>query len=105
LPVSASQTLTVALEAQTISNFGALLTYTFSGSHIEFSVGATASSGMHVSYSSSNSAVATASGNNITIVGAGSSTITASQAGGNNYAPVSAGQTLTVAKAALAREE
>jgi len=46
----------------------------------------TASSGLPVTYSSSNTAVATVSGNSLTIVGAGSVTITANQAGDATYA-------------------
>jgi hypothetical protein len=46
----------------------------------------TATSGLPVTYSSSNTAVATVSGNTLTIVGAGSVTITASQAGDATYA-------------------
>jgi hypothetical protein len=62
-----------------------------------FSLTATASSGLAVSYSSSNTAVATVSGSMITIVGQGSTTITASQAGNTNYnAAVNVQQTLEV---------
>ena len=45
-----------------------------------------ASSGLTVTYASSNTAVATVSGNILTIVGAGSATITASQSGDATYA-------------------
>jgi hypothetical protein len=51
----------------------------------DFSAGATASSGLTVSYTSSNSDVATIVNGNIHIVGGGISTITASQAGDANY--------------------
>src|SRR5690348_5490834 len=65
-----------------------------------FPLGATSSSGLTVSYSSSNTNVATVSGNTLTIVGAGSTTITASQAGNDNYnAATSVDQTFTVNKA------
>ncbi|MGN6341913.1 MAG: beta strand repeat-containing protein [Ginsengibacter sp.] len=65
-----------------------------------FPLGATSSSGLTVSYSSSNTNVATVSGNTVTIVGAGSTTITASQAGNDNYnAATNVDQTLTVNKA------
>ena len=50
-----------------------------------FALTATASSGLTVTYMSSNTAVATISGNTVTIVGAGSANITASQAGDGNY--------------------
>jgi len=65
-----------------------------------FPLGATSSSGLTVSYSSSNTNVATVSGNTLTIVGAGSTTITASQAGNDNYnAATSVDQAFTVNKA------
>ena len=62
---------------------------------------ATASSGLSVTYVSSDTSVATISGSTVTILKAGSTVITASQAGNSSYAaatPVS--QTLTVGKAA-----
>ncbi|NBT35802.1 MAG: DUF5011 domain-containing protein [Betaproteobacteria bacterium] len=62
-----------------------------------YSLTATASSGLAVTYTSSNEAVATVSGSEVTIVGAGTTTITASQAGDNNYnAAPNVTQTLTV---------
>ena len=65
----------------------------------DFSPGATASSGLPISYSSSNTAVATIVNGQIHIVGAGSSNITASQAGDNyNNAATDVTQTLTVSK-------
>jgi hypothetical protein len=51
----------------------------------DFSPGATSSSGLSVTYSSSNTAVATIVSGNIHIIGAGSSDITASQAGNTIY--------------------
>jgi hypothetical protein len=63
----------------------------------DFSPGAVASSGLPVSYSSSNTAVATIVEDKIHIVGAGNSIITASQAGNQDYnAASSVSQTLTV---------
>jgi gliding motility-associated-like protein len=63
---------------------------------------ASASSGLSVSYSSSNSAVATIVAGKVHIVGVGSSDITASQPGNASYnAAVSATQTLSVSKAQL----
>lgn len=50
-----------------------------------FALTATASSGLAVSYTSSNTAVATVAGSTVTIVGAGSTIITASQTGNSNY--------------------
>lgn len=55
-----------------------------------------------ITFSSSNTAVATVSGNMVTIVGAGTTTITASQAGNVFYFPAeSVSRTLTVNKANL----
>jgi hypothetical protein len=50
-----------------------------------FDLSATASSGLDILYRSSDEKVATISGNTVTIVGTGITTITASQAGDNNY--------------------
>jgi hypothetical protein len=50
-----------------------------------FTLSATASSDLAVSYASSDIAVATVSGNTITVVGLGTTNITASQAGNVNY--------------------
>jgi hypothetical protein len=62
-----------------------------------FSLGATASSGLTVSYTSSNTSVASVSGNLVTILSAGSTMITASQGGDAQYAPAAnASQTLQV---------
>jgi PKD repeat protein len=92
------QTLTVEKAAQTIT-FGALDNKTFGDADFELS--ATVSSGLDVSYTSSDLTVATIDGNTVTIVGAGTTTITASQAGDDNYlAATEVQQTLTVEKAA-----
>lgn len=67
-----------------------------------YSVNAWATSGLPLSYSSSNTSVATvnATTGEVTIVGAGSTTITVSQAGDNNFeAAANVEQTLNVAKA------
>jgi len=61
---------------------------------------ATASSGLPVRYSSSNASVATIAGNTVTIVGAGTTTITASQAGDANFnVAIAVARTLTINKA------
>lgn len=68
----------------------------------DFNPGATASSGLPVSYTSSNTAVATIVGGQLHIVGAGTTTITASQTGDATYNPaVNVSQPLTVNQAAL----
>ncbi len=63
----------------------------------------TASSGLGVTYTSSNTSVATVTGNTLTILAAGTATITASQAGNANYnAATDVPKTLTVNKKAIA---
>ena len=65
-----------------------------------FVLTATASSGQPVSYASSDPAVATVSGSTVTLVGAGTTTITASQPGNATYlAAANVTQTLTVTAA------
>ncbi len=63
-----------------------------------FSLSATASSGLDVSYTSSNTSVATVNASNeVTIIGTGTTTITASQSGNANYLAASdVEQSLTV---------
>ena len=91
-----SQTLTVNKSNQTIT-FPSISTKTFGDP--SFNPGATASSNLAVTYSSSNTSVATVAGNLINIVGVGTVTITANQAGDSNYnAAPSVTQTLTVNK-------
>lgn len=52
--------------------------------------------GLPIVYTSSNTSVATVSGNTVTITGVGTTTITAVQAGNNNWNPLNAQITLTV---------
>ncbi len=90
--------VTVIKGSQTIS-FGALAAKTFGNA--DFAPGATASSGLAVTYASSNTAVATIVDGQIHIVGGGTTTITASQAGDATYAAATdATQGLTVNPAA-----
>jgi MBG domain-containing protein len=95
--VSTSRSATVAITFmldQTIT-FNPLPAKTYGDA--DFAPGASASSGLTVAYASSNTSVATIVGGQIHIVGAGSSTITASQAGDATYNPASdVQQTLTV---------
>ncbi len=66
----------------------------------DFNLNATASSGLAVTYISSNPSVATVSGNTVSIIGLGTTTITASQSGDTNWnAANNALQTLTVVEA------
>jgi gliding motility-associated-like protein len=90
------QVLTVTPATQTIT-FNALANRCVLDA--PFTLNATASSGLAVSYASSNTAVATVSGNTITIVGIGTTTITASQAGNAQFAPAdNVAQTLTITR-------
>ena len=81
-PARYIRTLTVNQADQTIT-FPAPGTKTYGDP--DFNLGATASSGLMVSYSSDNPAVATISGATVHITGAGTAVITASQAGNNLY--------------------
>ncbi len=91
--------LTIGTVNQTIT-FGPLTAVTYGDA--DFTLGATASSGLAVEYVSSNTAVATVSGNTVTIVGAGTTNITASQPGNTGYNPApNVVQSLTVDPAAI----
>jgi Divergent InlB B-repeat domain/YDG domain/Bacterial Ig-like domain (group 3) len=79
---SAQQTVTIAKANQTIT-FGALGNKTFGDA--DFSVSATASSGLTVSFSSQTASVCTVAGTTVHVVTAGTCTIRASQAGDTNY--------------------
>ncbi|TKC09872.1 T9SS type B sorting domain-containing protein [Pedobacter polaris] len=94
-----SQTLTINKASQVIS-FAALVNKTYND--IPFNLNATGGgSNNSLTYVSSNTNVATIIGNEVTIVGAGTTTITASQAGNSNYlAAVDVTQSLVVNKAA-----
>jgi autotransporter-associated beta strand protein len=91
---SASGTFEISKASQTIT-FVALSTKTYGDA--SFALTATASSGLPVSYVSSDPLVASVAGSTVTILKAGTTTITANQAGNANYhAAVSVPQTLTV---------
>ncbi len=95
--LTANFNMIIVQQSQSIT-FAALPVKTFGDS--PFTLEATASSGLNVAFSSSNPAVATISGNTVTIVGAGTTTITATQAGNENYfAATPVDQILTVNKA------
>jgi hypothetical protein len=94
LTAQPTTTADITQASQTIT-FGAIPTK--STGDAPFTLGATASSGLPVSYNSLNTAVATISGNTVTITGIGTSTIIATQAGDANYAAAAnVQQTLTV---------
>jgi FG-GAP repeat/Secretion system C-terminal sorting domain len=90
----ANQTTAVSPIAQTIT-FPSMCSK--DNTDIDFSPGATASSGLTVAYTSSNTSVASISGTNIHITGTGTTTITASQSGNSDYAAaISIGHSFTV---------
>jgi hypothetical protein len=78
-----SNNVSPSLTVQTIT-FNALPTKTYGD--IAYSLDATSDAGLAISYASNNTAVASVSGNTVTIVGAGTANITASQAGNAAYA-------------------
>ena len=95
---SATQTLTVNRKEQNIT-FAALAPKTLGDA--DFDAVATASSGLAVIYTSSDSTVATIVDEKVHLVGAGTTTITASQEGNEEYNPADlVTQTLTVNKKA-----
>ena len=94
-----NRSLTVNLIHQTIT-FTALPEKIYGNA--DFTISATATSGLPVSFASDNASVATVSGNTVHIAGAGTAVITASQSGDATHSaapPVT--QTLTVNKAVL----
>ncbi|HYC83918.1 MAG TPA: delta-60 repeat domain-containing protein [Chryseosolibacter sp.] len=92
-----ARTITVNKASQTIT-FDSLGVKALGDS--AFALQATASSGLSVSYSSDNHAVATVSGDTVTIAGIGSVTITAMQAGDSNYHAAADVQQVLIVKAA-----
>ncbi len=93
------ETFTTDKATQTIT-FNALADKTYGDT--DFDPGATASSGLTVTYSSSNTSVATIVSGKVHIVGAGTCTIYANQTGNSSYYAASqVSQTLTVNKKQL----
>jgi gliding motility-associated-like protein len=94
---NSSGTLVIGKANQTIA-FNSLPNKTYGDG--DFTLSAVSGSGFSVSFVSSNTAVATVAGNTVRIVGAGTTTITASQAGDANWnAAANVTRTLTVNKA------
>lgn len=92
----ANGTLTITKVNQTISWTQTLSAYV---GDAPIKLLATISSSMPITYSSSNNEVATIENDILTIIGAGTATITASQAGDNGYSPAtSITKTITVSK-------
>ncbi|MFA7446072.1 MAG: putative Ig domain-containing protein, partial [Flavobacteriaceae bacterium] len=90
---SATIEFVVAQGTQTLAGFVDMTKY---DTDAPFDLPATTNAGLTVSYGSSNTAVATVSGNTVTIVGLGNTTITATQAGDANWNTFSQDITLTV---------
>jgi hypothetical protein len=96
--IGVTKTLTVNKIAQTIT-LSATATKTYGDA--TFTLPTNTNKGKTISYTSSNSAVATVSGNTVTIKGAGTTDLIGTQAGDTYYyAAPNATQTLTVNKAA-----
>ncbi len=91
------QTLTVKKLTQVI-DFAPLPTDKIYGD-APFMLDATTTSGLSLTFESSNTSVATISGNTVTIVGAGETEITARQTGNGTFEPTSAAQILAVGRA------
>ena len=92
-----SETLTVSPITTGLNNF-AVLGKRFGDASFNISPPSTNSNGA-ITYTSSNPAVATIAGSTVSIVGAGTSTITASQASTNNYSSATATSSFTVVQA------
>jgi Zn-dependent metalloprotease len=91
------RTITVANAPQNIT-FAPIADRTFNPPGNTLTLSASATSGLAVNFSVT-SGPATVSGNTLTIAGAGSVTVQASQAGNADYASASATRTFTIAKA------
>jgi YDG domain/MBG domain (YGX type) len=95
-----SNTFNITKLSQTISNFTTNITKVYGDA--DFTLGATATSGLAVIYTSSDETVATIVDNTVTILKNGSTTITATQPGNGVYnAATSVPRTLTVNKKEL----
>lgn len=81
-PTGLSADITIASQSITFT-----LTSPITTSTSTISLTGTASSGLAISYTSSNTAVATVTGSTLNILGVGSTVITASQSGNSNYSP------------------
>lgn len=94
---SITQTFTVSLATQTIA-FPAIPNVVYGAAPI--TITATASSGLPVTFASTSASVCTVSGANVTLIGAGICSLTASQPGNANYAAAqSVTETFTVSTA------
>ena len=87
---------TIVKATPTLTNFSNV-TKTYGDA--DFSLSATSSSTGALTYTAANSSVVTVTGNLVTILGAGTTTVTVSQAADNNYNLATATMTITVNKA------
>jgi uncharacterized repeat protein (TIGR03803 family) len=95
---NATSQLTVDRAPQTISGFLPFSARTFGGAGT-ITLVASSGSGLPITWSSSNTNVALIRGSSVVILGAGTSTITATQPGNSNWAPaVTRSNVLTVAR-------
>ncbi len=92
---------TLTVQAKTVQTIAltSLPDMTYGGD--TYTLPAQTEEGFDLTWASSNANVATISGNTLTVKGAGTATITASQVGNEEYKPFSKEFTLTVAKAPL----
>ncbi|MCU0457074.1 MAG: gliding motility-associated C-terminal domain-containing protein [Bacteroidales bacterium] len=97
-PANFTRVLTVLKGDQTVT-FDPLEDKTYGDD--DFTVSASSSSGLSVTFTSSDPAVATVTGTTVHITGGGTTTITATQAGNTLWNPASTPQPLTVNKADL----
>jgi len=95
---AASNSVMPNLTPQTIT-FGTMENHSYGDA--PYTLAATSTSGLPITYTSDNAAVVTVSDDVLTVVGAGTATITASQAGDATYAATTATQTITINKAPL----
>jgi sugar lactone lactonase YvrE len=95
-PVTFTVTLKVTKASQTISGLNNL---NKKATDPDFDLPGTASSGLKLTYTSSDTSVATINGNTVQLKGGGIATIITKQAGDNVYTPAESAITLTVAKA------
>lgn len=89
VPGNATYSRSTATRILTVNPAGQTITFAQLPAHVygdaPFTLSATASSGLPVTFKSDNPAVAEVNGNSVTIHGAGTATITASQAGNENF--------------------
>ena len=94
-PASATQNLTVSMGVQTLTL--AAIPQQTASLHAVLTINARSSAGLSpITYTSSKTNVASFNNNALSILGAGTTTITASQGGNNYYTPATVSQTLIV---------